>query len=55
MRTLVFILTSFLLAIPSLQAQDEPDLPVLRAHVDVVNILATVRDKRDRYIGGHDS
>ena len=50
MRILAFILTSIFLAVPSGRAQNEQDIPILRAHVEVVNILATVRDKRDRYI-----
>lgn len=50
MRLLALPLALSLISLPSLFGQDASDVPVIRARVDVVNILATVRDKRGRYI-----
>ena len=30
--------------------QDIPEAPLIRAHVDVVNVLATVKNRRGHYV-----
>ncbi len=50
-KTVLCLLTTLNLCILSVSAQDrEEETPVIRASVDVVNVLCTVRDRQQNYV-----